>query len=196
MALKAQYSLLNKPSFESLYNVLSNLSPRDKLIATGAAVLLVVLLIILPLSVVSGKISNLKKGILQSQTKFQQVLDKVAEYEYLQAEITGLEKKMGRGVKSMTSTIESLTKKQQLANNVEGLKERPTIQGDRFVEMPVELKLRNITIKKLVEFLYSVETYPTALMQISKLQVKPLASNRAFMEVTMEISGISLRGEG
>ncbi len=196
MALKSRYSPLTKPSFENIYHAFTGLNPRDQLIAMIVGAVVLVIVVILPLSVVSGKVSSLKTGISKSQAKLNDVLNKVEEYKAVQTEIRTLEKKYGRGVSSMTSTIETMARNVGLAGAIQGLKEKPQIPGDQFVELPVELKLKNTTLKALVELMYKIETYPNALLRIKNLYIKPRFSNRAFLEVTMDIANIKLKAEG
>lgn len=193
MGLKSKYSPLSKPSFENLYTALVNLRQREQLIALGVGVVLVVALFVMPLSMVSGKVSSLKKRIAESQSKYHDVLDKVGEYEAIEAQMQALEKKLSGSVSAMSSTIETLTNRAKLQGNIEVLKEKPAVPGDRFSEIPVELKMTNVTLQKLVDFVYSVETYPTALLRIRSIQITPKAANRAFLDVTMDIANIQLR---
>lgn len=196
MALKSRYSPLSKPNFENLYNAFTGLTPRDQLIAAVVACLLMVLLVILPISMISGKVSGLRKGLTRSQDKAHEVMKKVAEYEGIQAEISALEKKYGRGVAAMTSTVESLVRKAKLAGNIEALKEKPPVPGDRFSELPVELRLKKVTLEQLLDLIRSVETFPKALLRVRNLQVKPGYKNRAYLSVSMDIANIKLEEEG
>lgn len=193
MGLKSKYSPLSKPSFENLYTALVNLRQREQLIALGVGIALVVALFVMPLSLVSGKVSQLKKRIAQSQSKYHEVLDKIGEFVALEAETRTLEKRLSGSVSAMSSTIETLAKRAKLQGNIEVLKEKPAVPGERFSELPVELKLTNVTLEKLVDLVYSIESYPTALLRIRSIQVNPKATNRAFLDVTMDIANISLR---
>lgn len=195
MGLKSEYSPLNKPSLENIYSAFVGLSQRDQLIGMIAGSALIVLLIILPLSMISGKILALKKDNAKSQERIDEVLDKIAEYKLLQTEIAALEKKIGSGVSSMTSTVESLSKKANMATNIEVLKGKDPVPGERFSEIPVELTVSNVTLKKLVDLIYRIETYPSAVLRIRSLQVKPKQNNRAFLDVTLDIANIQMRGE-
>ncbi len=195
MALKSRYSPLSKPNFTNIYNAFVMMTPREQLIAAIVGGLLIVILVIMPLSMVSGKVSSLKKGISKSQAKLQDVLDKVGEYQQLQTEIKALEKKYGRGISSMTSTVETLTRKVGLDTTIEVLKEKPLAPGDRFSELPVDLKLKNATLKKLIDLIYEIESYPTAVLRIRNMQIKPRYSNRAFMQVSMDIANVKIAEE-
>ena len=193
MALKARYSPLIKPSFENVYHAFTNLSARDQFIATIVGVALLVIVVILPLSYISGKVSGLKKDLSRSHTKLSDVLAKVSDYQVLQQEVTRLEKRFARGVSSMSATIESLVKQADLEPSIALLKEKPVIPGDRFLEKPVELKLTNATLKRLVDLIYKIESYPTAILRVRNLQLKPRFSNRAFFNVTLDIASVQLQ---
>lgn len=193
MGLKSKYSPLSKPTFENLYTALVNLRQREQMIALGIGIALIVTLFVLPLSMVSGKVGQLKKRIAASQSKYHEVLDKVGEYEALQAENDALQKRMGGSVSAMTSIIETLTNRAKLQPNIDVLKEKPAVPGERFSETPVELKMTNVTLEKLVDLVYLIETYPTALLRIRSLQINPKAANRAFLDVSMDIANIQLR---
>jgi hypothetical protein len=194
MAIKEQYNSFSSFRFSKLYNIFMGLSLRNQMIGAGIGVFLVILLIIFPLSIVSGKIDSLKEGIASTQNKIQDVLNKVGEYERVKQEAAMMEKKFG-ALASMTSKIESLARDQGLEENIEVLKEKNTLPRDRIIEVPIELKMRNITLEQLVDLVYEIENQELGLMRVKKLKLTTRFSNRSYLEVDMDVVGFKLKGE-
>lgn len=194
MAIKTRYSL-RKLNFENLYMFYTGRSPRDRLVLGVVAGLAALLILIMPLSMLSGKVGSLKKSITQTQKKLGEVLEKVQEYEVKRTELDSLQKKIGTGGGSITATIDSLVEQSDLKNNIDAFQENPVRRGELFIESPISVELKNVTLEQLTDFLYSVESYPGRLMRVRSLQIKPRYAARNYLDVKMEIAGISLTGE-
>lgn len=198
MALKSKYSPLTKPSFENIYYSFTSLTPRDQLIAMVIGGLLIILLVVVPLGMVSGKVSDLRTGISKSRAKLEDVIDKISEYRTVQDEIKVLERRFGRGLSSPTAVmgqVQEILEESKLAGSKKSLKVKTPVEGVRTTELPVRLELRNITTKNLVDFMYRIESFPSALMRIQRLEIKSVWKNRSYMNVSMEIANVKLLKE-
>jgi type II secretory pathway component PulM len=195
MALKARYSLLNQVSLQNLSNTYVTLSPRDRLIFIGAAVGVVVLLVFLPVSLLSGKIRSLQNEVSSSQETLQKISSNIQEYKELQSTVKSLKRKLGSGVTNPMSKIEEIATQSNIRENVDSLTMAPSIDTDFFDGDVVSLTLKKVTLPQLVSFLYNVENNKKGVMKIMRLEMKSLYSNRALLNVTCQIASLSLKEE-
>lgn len=193
MALKTKYSPLQHFSMENIYTSFSGLSPRNKIVALVIVVLAVILVLFLPLSLFSGKISSLKKDIRASQKGSDQVIDKMAEYQKVKEEIETLEQSFGGTGGSLTSRVEGLAR--QAGMNVDQLREKPPQETDFLEITSVEVKLSAVSLQQLVDFLSSIEGEKTSPMRVRRIDIKPKNNNRQLLDVTCEVATFILRKE-
>ncbi|MDO8461738.1 MAG: hypothetical protein Q7S98_02640 [Deltaproteobacteria bacterium] len=193
MALKTKYSLLSHFSVENLYNSFVALSPQNRLVAMGVGGFVVILLVLLPISIMSSKVGSLQREIGSSQDSVRQIAEKLEEYQKLKEAIDQMERSLGVGISSLPSAIETVASKNNLRSNLDSLRGKPNVDTDFLEGQAVELKLSRVSLTQLVDFLYSVENYPSGLMKITKIQIRPMYSNRALLDVSLEIANYTLK---
>jgi len=193
MALKTRYSPLQHFSLDNFFTTIGELSPRNKVVAMAIAGAALVLTLFLPLSLVSGKVGSLKKEITSGQKGYKQVVDKIADYEAIRAEMTALEGKFGRPAGSLTSRIDGVAR--QAGLNVDQLKEKAPQETDFLEINSIEVKLSGVNLPQLMEFLYNVENDKASPMRVRRLQVKPKFANRQLLDVNLEVATFILKKE-
>lgn len=193
MALKTKYSPLQHFSLENIYTAFGGLSPRNKIVALAVVGLVVILIIFLPLSLFSGKVSSLQKEIRSSQKGFDQVADKIAEYQRVQADIAALEQAFAGASGSLTSRVEGLAR--QAGLTVDQLREKAPQETDFFEVNSVEVKLSGVSLQQLVDFLLTLENEKTAPMRVRRIDIKPKNNNRQVLDVTCEVATFALKKE-
>ena len=193
MALKTKYSPLQNFSMTNLFTAVAGLSPRNKIVAVGVAGLLIVLILFLPLSLLSGKVGSLRKDIAASQKGYSQVVDKIAEYERIKADIAALENRFGQTAGSLTSRVENIAKQSNLT--VDQLREKAPQETDYFEINSVEVKLSNVSLSQLMEFLYNLENEKTAPMRVKRIEIKPKTNNRQILDVSCDVATYILKKE-
>lgn len=195
MALKSRYSLLTQFNMQNLSSTVLTLSARERMIALGVAAGIVVLLTFLPVSLLSGKISSLQEEVGSSQEVLREIGVGVEKYNSLKGEMDRLETGLGKGIPSLTTTIESIAGKTEIRSNLESLKERPLVESDFLEGQAVSLKLSKVTLDQLVSFLYNVENNPTGFMKVVRIDIRPVYSSRSLMDVTCEIASLTIKKE-
>jgi hypothetical protein len=193
MALKTRYSPLAKLSVDNVMTAFGELSPPRKLIALGAVVAVLALILFLPLSLLSGKVSSLKKDIAGAQKGAIQVADKIAEYRRVKAETDALEARFGRAGGSLTTRIENAAKQANLT--VDQVKEKAPTETDYLEVNSLEVKLSNVGLTALLDLLYNLENDKTAPMRIRRIQVKPKNNNRQILDVSFEVATFAVKKE-
>ncbi len=195
MALKTKYSPLQHFSLENIYNTFIGLAPREKIIALAGIGLLLMIILLLPFSLVSGKLRSMQRDIETLEQGHKDVQNKIAEWKAVSAEIQGLEKKFGGGGPSgsVTSLVENEAKK--IGVTVDQLKEKPAQDTDFLTLNAVELRLSGASLQQIVQFLYEIEHDPTRLMRARHVQLKPKSANRQLMDFSCEVMTYSFRKE-
>ena len=193
MALKTKYSPLQHLSLDNLFTSLGDLSPRNKMVVLVIAGLGLVLVLFLPLSLVSRNINSLKKEVAAAQKGYVQVVDKIAEYEKVRREIGDLEKRVGTGEGSLSTRVEGVAK--EAGMTVDQVREKAAQETDFLEINSIEVKLSNVSLSQLVEFLYNLESNKTSPIRLRRLQVKPKFSNRQLLDVSCDVATFVLKKE-
>lgn len=192
MALKTRYSPLQHLSVDNLYSAFVGLAPRERLIALVGLGLLVLLLVFLPFSLVSGKLGSMKREIAAGQEGMREVSSRIEELKRAQQEIQGLERRFGSSG-SITSRVEGAARKAGLT--VDQLKEKPSQETDFLEVNSVDVKVSGASLQQVVDFFYEIEQDPQALIRVRRVQLKPKFANRQLLDVTCEIATFALRKE-
>lgn len=193
MALKTKYSPLQNFSIDNLLTAFGDLTPVRKLLALAAVAGLLVLILFLPLSLLSGKISSLKKDIASSQKGYVQVADKIAEYRKAKEASDAIENRFGKSGGSLTTRIEGVAKQSGLT--VDQVKEKAPTETDFLEINSLEVKLSNVSLPSLLDLLYNLENDKSSPMRIRKIQVKPSTKNRQILDVNFEVATFAVKKE-
>ncbi len=193
MALKTRYSPFQHLSLTNLLSAFVELPPRSRLTLLAGLGAGFLVILFLPISLLSGKMGTMQKEIALSQKKYGEVVDRLSEYEKMRKRMAALEEKFGRGGGSLTGRIETLARDSGLT--VDQLRERPPQETDFLEVNAVEVKLSNVTLSQLTEFLYQLEQ-GSPLMRVRQLQIKPKTRNRQTLDVSFEVATFLLKKEG
>ena len=142
---------------------------------------------------ISTRIGSLRREVDSLQKGYSQVMDRVADYEKAKNEIASLEHRLEGGGGSLNSRVEAVAKKSGI--NVDQMKEKAPQETDFMEINSVEVKLSNITLPQLVEFLYNVENDATSPMRLRRIEIKPRFSNRQNLDVSFEVATFVLKKE-
>lgn len=193
MALKTKYSPLQRFSMDNLLTAFADLSPERKMVALGVVGIVVILIVFLPLSIVSGKVSSLKKEISSAQKGYGQVIEKAAEYKRTEAEIKAIESRFGRPGGALTTRIETAAK--QVGLTVDQVKEKAPQETDYLEINSLEVKISNVVLSQLLDLLYDLENDETSPMRIRRIQIKPRTRNRQILDVSFEVATFAVKKE-
>lgn len=193
MALKTRYSPLQHFSLDNLFTSFGELSPGNKVIALVVVGLVVILILFLPLSLVSGKVGSLRKEITTAQKGHLQVMDRITEYEKVRKEIASLEKRFEGGGGSLTSRVETIARESGMT--VDQVREKAPQETDFLEINSIEVKLSNVSLSQLMEFLYNLESGQASPLRLRRIQIKPKFGNRQNLDVSCEVASFVLKKE-
>lgn len=130
-----------------------------------------------------GEDINDKKKDLQDLVRLQtQYRQTHQQLEQIKAKLNS----MGKGF-SLLSFIEDLANKEGIRENIGSAKPKTIPMGDGYEERLVEVQMYDITLTKLVEFIYKIEN-AGHLLRVSRLRIKPRYDNRNLLQVTIQVS--------
>ncbi len=194
MGLKSRYSLLRRIDLDSLYNTFVGLTSREQMIAAGVSVFLLLLVIGLPISLMSGKLSHLEKRIEETRETQKQVLRSIEYFQKLQSELKTVEDRFSHGFDAtITTTMETLAGQAGIREQIDSLKERPPNPSDLFDENAVDVRLRKVTLPQLVDYLFKIEHHPQLLLRVKQVQIKPRFDNKQLLDVSFQVATFRLQ---
>ena len=197
MSLKSRYNILQRLNFEALYNTFLGLEGREQIFALVGAGLVVLILIGLPISLASGKLSSLEDQLEQGREKERQIVHKLDGYKQLQGQLKSLEAKIGGGFDpTLTTTMEQLAEKAGIKERIENIKERAPTPSEMYDEVAADVRLTRITVPQLIDYLYSIENDPSHFLRIRQIQIKRRYDNKQLMDVSFKVSTYKLQGAG
>jgi Sec-independent protein translocase protein TatA len=174
---------------DRIYNAYFGMSPREQTFALVGAIVVVILVVVLPVFVASNRISRLEKDLAQGRRQFRDVMRTIDAYNGRRAELAGLQQMLAGGYdSSVSTTIESIAEKNGLKDQIDSLKAKATAPSDLFEESAVDVRLKRVELKPLVDFLYAIENDPEKMLRIKTLNMKPRFDSKKLMDVSFTVS--------
>lgn len=173
------------------------LTPREKLLIVASAVLVAVwALFAFTVKPVIARMETLRRTIPEKQSELAKLRARSAEYVLLREHLANLQAKVALQDEGfeLLPFLESLIGQCGLAEKVTKMKPYTVPLGSNYRQTIVEIKLDNVTLSQLVDFLWKVES-SKALVKAKSLHIKKNPTNRDLLDSTFEIHGAKLAGE-
>jgi len=166
------------------------LSSRDRrALVIGILVLAIVLLFFGWISPRLERIKRLDRAIASETRRLEQVrglFQAVSELNEREARIREQMRKRTMDATSVASAVESLAKETSVMEQVQYLKPEQAKVSEQFREASVALKIVEVTLPKLVEFLYRVESSERVL-RVKNLQVRLNPKDNSKLDVSLVV---------
>jgi general secretion pathway protein M len=88
---------------------------------------------------------------------------------------------------SILTELENLASTAEIKNNIESMESRTKPNNEYFRELAVDVRLVKITLKQLLQFLYSVE-YSEKVLRVKKLHIEARYDNPDLLNAELEVS--------
>ena len=161
------------------------LEPRDKkVLLFGGAAAALILLYALALAPLMEDLSRKRELLPRKEKDLAEM--KVLKEQYLEIQ-QRLQEAQAAAVKRgpLLTDIENITKRANLGGKIVSLKPQPGVQAEGFKESIVEVRLDNITLYDVVNYVYLLEK---EALRIRKLQFKPRYDNPKLLNATILVS--------
>lgn len=179
--------LLKNLNAEAIGEFLGRLNQRERYIvyacAGGLGLLIVLVLITTAMATLSGmetKIEQRRDDVRRMQT----LRGKFAEIDNELRRLEGIISRTGAGF-SITTYLENLAKENGV--QIQSVSEKMAPPNNLYTERQVEVNLKQIYLRNLIDFLYRIENSPQ-LLRIKTLQIKPNYSNPLYLNVVFSVS--------
>ncbi len=161
------------------------LEERDKkFLIFGGAAAIVILLYALVLSPLTSDLSRKRELIPRKQKDLEEMKALRTEYTEIQKQLQQAQAEAAKRGPLLTD-IENLSKQANLSSKIVSLKPQAGVQTAAFKESIVEIKLENITLYDIVNYVYLLEKNT---LRIRKLQFKPRYDNPKLLNATILVS--------
>ena len=161
------------------------LEPRDKkTLIIGGSVAAVIVLYAFVLSPFLSDLSRKRDLIPKKERDLVEMKKLRDEYREVQKQLQAAQAAAaGRG--PLLTEMENITKRANLAGKIVSLKPQTGTQTEGFKESIVEVKLDNITLYDVVNYVYLLEK---ATLRVRKLSFKPRYDNPKILNATLLVS--------
>ena len=166
-----------------------NLSQREQRVLIGAGAFLVVMILYFGVDSIVQRYDKLESRIATKRGEIEKITRLRAQYMEAHKQLAEIKAKldqMERGF-SVLSFIEDLAKKQNIRENIGSVKPKKIPLNDDYDENIVELKMDNVSLSELVDFIYKVEN-SGHLLKVKRLRIKTRYDNRDLLNVTMQVT--------
>lgn len=173
------------------------ISPRDRKVLTVGAIFVLFFLVlqfgILPLK---EKRDQLRKGIAAREKALVEMKQLQAEYRQLYSKANTLYDQLGGRQKdfSLFAFLEQMAARSDVKKNITYMKPSETTDDGPFKEVVVEMKLQEIRLKQLVEFLKLVES-PENVVAIKRISIQESSKDAATLDVIMQVLSLDQSDE-
>jgi general secretion pathway protein M len=155
----------------------------------GLGAFLVLMVLYLTVDSVLKNYEGLESKIEKKREEVEDLALLRAEYMEAHKELADIKAKLDKMEKgfSLLSFIEDLAKKENIRENIGSVKPKTVPLNDSYDENIVELKMDNVSLAELVDFIYKIEN-SGHLLKVKKLRIKTRYDNRDLLNVTMQVT--------
>ena len=197
MAPRSKYSILGRVNWEDLYNAFLALDEKKQVVFLGGAILVVLLMLILPVTCASSKLSGLNEEYQADQKGNETFEARIAEYQTQKSQLADFKRQMDKATQggSISAVIESMANEAGVKDNIDRLKPLTLAATDFYDEEGVDAIISKVSLDQIVDFLYRLENYRDFPLKIKKLQIKPRYGNRDQFTATFQATTVKLKGD-
>lgn len=170
------------------------LTHRERWLVTGVAALVAGwALFVSVIRPAIERIETLNRIIPEKQREFEELRTKSAQYVALRTKLGNLKKETASGEKGfeLLPFLESITHESGLARKVATMKQEVSLLNPDYHEIIVEVRLENLTLEQLVEFLLKIRS-SKHFLRIKSLYAKKHATNPNLLDTVMQVSTLKL----
>lgn len=200
MALKVGTFSLERLKVENLYNAYLGMTAREQTMALIGAAVVVILVVVLPVTVASSRISKLQREVNAGSSQLRDIMRAIESYDQRKAELEGTLQFLAGGFdSSISTTLESLAEKEGIQDRIDSLKEKAAAPSEIYDEASVDVRLKRVSLQQLVNFLYAIENQPDKVLRLKQISVKSRFDKKDQLDVSFTVSTYRLlegAGEG
>ena len=189
MALKVGSFSLGRLKIANITAAYFAMSPREQTVALAGAAVVLVLIVVRPIAIASGRIGKLEREVAQGRTQQKEIVRAIDGYVQKKAQLTQLQQTLAGGFdSSISTTLESMAEQAGIKDKIDSLKEKAAAPSDLVDEASVDVRLKRVALQQTVDFLYAIEHNPDKMLRIRQLSIKPRFDNKQELDVAFTVS--------
>jgi len=174
---------------KTLETSFTKLSQREKVfLLVGGGFAVVVVLYLLLIEPAWNRSAELSRLIPKKQEELRRLKMLTEEYQSLSARISGLKNQLQEGKTfSPLSYLEEIASQNQVRENIAYIRPMMPVIQEPYQEIPMEVKMENIPLDRLVPFLKTIEE-ATHFLRIKRLEIRTQVSDSKKLDVTFVVA--------
>jgi general secretion pathway protein M len=189
MPLRIGRFSIEKFGLDNLYSIYLGMNPKEQTVSMIAAGIVVLLVIILPVTVASNRISKLEDEATKGRDHIREVMKEIESFDAKSNKLKQMQAMIGGGFdSSISSTLETLAENNGIKDKIDSLKEKPTQPTETFDEASVDMRLKKVKLDQLVQYLHSIENNTNTILRLKSLSVKPRFDNKQDLDASFNVS--------
>lgn len=165
---------------------LDNLSRREHLLLLAAGALFVVILLLVGVVNLRAASSRASQRVERAEEELRAVQTLRARYDEVDARMADVEQRIRSGPRGeIFTTLESLARAS--AVTVDSMEPRTSPASDDYQETKVQVILRGVTLKQMVNYLQRIESAPQ-LLSIKSLRIRTRSDKPELLDVNFTVS--------
>lgn len=172
-------------------------SRRDRMvIGAGGTIVLIFLILQLGIFPLLDKRNQLRRGIETREQALVQMRDLQIKYRELHSKANLLLDQLGTRETnfSLFSFLEQMAAKTEVKKNIAYMKPSSIASDGPFRETMVEMKLQEVTLKQLVDFLILVEA-PEKIVALKRISIQENTQTKGALDVIMQVVSLDRNTE-
>ena len=167
----------------------ANITQREKRVLLAGGLVLLLLIVYFNVEGVMERYSGMETKIEGEKLKLQKISALRVRYQQTQQQLQGVKASLDKRRKgfSLLSFIEDLAKKENIRENISSVKPKKIPLGEEFVENMVEIKMDDISLAKLVDFIFKIES-SGHLLKVKRIRIKTRYDDRDLLHVTLQVT--------
>lgn len=157
-------------------------------VSAGAVLIILIIILQFALFPFLGEKKKVRRSIQAKEQILKELASLSSEYMALRENSVDIEKALaGRpGNFTLFSFLEKQAGRSGVKPNIKYMKPSTSINRESYSESTVEMKLENVTLEQLVEYLYLVES-PENLVGIKRISIKQSRGSPEYLTVLMQL---------
>jgi general secretion pathway protein M len=131
---------------------------------------------------------RMRRSIAAKKQNLQEVLRLRSEYEVQKTGFQGIQQMLAKRTRGFTlfSFLEKSASEAELKGNIKYMKPSTSQSTGPYKESTVEMKLEQITLKQLVDYLYRIES-PEQLISIKRISIKENKGESGYLDAVLQV---------
>jgi len=174
---------------ETAVDFLEKRTPRERqMLAFMTVAIGLFLAYWIAVGLILNPIRDTKLAIETRQLGLRRMLTLQADYRRIQSQVAALEQRIRAGQQgNVLSSLETMASESQIKDKITSMDPRSTPPNELYRETVIEVRLANVNLKQLVDYLYRIQSSPV-LLKVKRMRLKTRSDDRGYLDVTFRVS--------